>query len=176
MDKRILGKGLEVSALGFGCMNIAWAYGPPTDKAKAVKLIRDAHEQGITFFDTAEVYGPFYSEEVAGEALEPFRDDVVIATKFGFEVDPVTGERKGLNSRPDYIKGNVERMLRRLRTDRIDLLYQHRVDPSVPIEDVAGAVKELIEQGKVLYFGLSEAGGATRNTRYCPPARNSGSV
>jgi aryl-alcohol dehydrogenase-like predicted oxidoreductase len=158
--KRKLGS-LEVSELGFGCMNIAWAYGPPTEKKKAIEIIRKAYESGITFFDTAEVYGPFYSEEVVGEALKPFRNDVVIGTKFGFEVDPQTKERRGLNSRPDYIKQNVERMLKRLQTDRIDLLYQHRVDPKVPIEDVAGVVAELVKEGKVKHFGLSEAGAAT---------------
>ena len=159
-NKRKLGT-LEVTALGFGCMNIAWAYGPPTDKKKAIEIICKAYESGITFFDTAEVYGPFYSEEVVGEALSPFRKDVVIATKFGFEVDPKTQERRGLNSRPEYIKQNVERMLKRLQTDHIDLLYQHRVDPTVPIEDVAGAVADLIKEGKVKHFGLSEAGAAT---------------
>lgn len=159
-NKRKLGN-LEVSELGFGCMNIAWAYGPPTDKKAAIDLIRKAYESGITFFDTAEVYGPFYSEEVVGEALAPFRNDVVIGTKFGFEVDPITLERRGLNSRPEYIKQNVERMLKRLKTDRIDLLYQHRVDPKVPIEDVAGAVADLVREGKVKHFGLSEAGAAT---------------
>jgi aryl-alcohol dehydrogenase-like predicted oxidoreductase len=160
MGKRRLGT-LEVSELGFGCMNIAWAYGPSTEKRQAVKLIRAAYENGTTFFDTAEVYGPFYSEEVVGEALSPFRDKVVIATKFGFEVDPETRERKGLNSRPEYIKQNVARMLKRLKTDRIDLLYQHRVDPKVPIEEVAGAVSELVREGKVKHFGLSAAGAAT---------------
>lgn len=160
MGKRKLGT-LEVSELGFGCMNIAWAYGPPTEKKEAVKLIRAAYENGATFFDTAEVYGPFYSEEVVSEALSPLRDNVVIATKFGFEVDPETRQRKGLNSRPDYIKQNVERMLKRLKTDRIDLLYQHRVDPEVPIEEVAGTVSELVREGKVKHFGLSAAGAAT---------------
>lgn len=152
---------LEVTELGFGCMNIAWAYGGPTPKNKAVTLIRKAYEQGIRFFDTAEVYGPFYSEEVVGEASKPFRNDVVIATKFGFEVDQNTGERKGLNSRPKYIRENVERMLKRLRSDHIDLLYQHRVDPNVPIEDVAGTVGDLVKEGKVRHLGLSAAGGAT---------------
>jgi aryl-alcohol dehydrogenase-like predicted oxidoreductase len=159
-ERRKLGS-LEVSGLGFGCMNIAWAYGPPTEKSEAVRLIRSAHDEGCTFFDTAEVYGPFYSEEVVGEALKPVRDEVVIATKFGFDVNPETGERKGLNSRPKYIKAVVERMLKRLKTDRIDLLYQHRVDSNVPIEDVAGAVSELVKEGKVKHFGLSSAGGAT---------------
>lgn len=158
--RRRLGQ-LEVSALGFGCMNIAWAYGPPTDHQEAVRLIRAAHERGVTLFDTAEVYGPFISEETVGEALSPVRNQVIIATKFGFEVDPETNQRRGLNSRPEYIKQMVERCLRRLRTDHIDLLYQHRVDPNVPIEDVAGAVKDLIQAGKVRAFGLSEAGAAT---------------
>jgi len=158
--RRRLGQ-LEVSALGFGCMNIAWAYGPPTDRQQAVRLIRAAHERGVTLFDTAEVYGPFISEDIVGEALAPVRNQVVIATKFGFEVDPETKQRRGLNSRPEYIKQVVERCLRRLRTDHIDLLYQHRVDPNVPIEEVAGAVKDLIQQGKVRHFGLSEAGAAT---------------
>jgi aryl-alcohol dehydrogenase-like predicted oxidoreductase len=162
MQKRKLGQSnLKVSALGLGCMNVAWAYGPPIDRNDAVRLIRDAYERGVTFFDTAEVYGPFLSEEIVGEALAPVRDRVVIATKFGFEVDPATKERRGLNSRPDYIKRVAEGCLKRLRTDRIDLFYQHRVDPNVPIEDVAGAVKELIAEGKVRHFGLSEAGGAT---------------
>ncbi|MAX80924.1 MAG: aldehyde oxidase [Crocinitomicaceae bacterium] len=152
---------LEVTKLGFGCMNIAWAYGPATEEKRAVDLIRSAYDQGVRFFDTAEVYGPFYSEEMVGKALKPFRDDVVIATKFGFEVDPKTQERRGFNSRPEYIRENVERMLKRLQTDHIDLLYQHRVDPNVPIEDVAGTVGELVKEGKVKRFGLSAAGGAT---------------
>ena len=162
MQTRKLGKSdLEVSALGLGCMNVAWAYGPPIDRQDAVTLIRAAYERGVTFFDTAEIYGPFLSEEMVGEALAPIRDRVVIATKFGFEVDPVTKLRRGLNSRPDYIKRVAEGCLKRLRTDRIDLFYQHRVDPNVPIEDIAGAVKDLIREGKVRYYGLSEAGGAT---------------
>jgi len=162
MQKRKLGKsGLEVSALGLGCMNFAWAYGPPTDRQHAIKVILAAYERGVTFFDTAEVYGPFFSEEIVGEALAPIRGRVIIATKFGFEVDPITKERRGLNSRPEYIKRVAERCLKRLRTDTIDLFYQHRVDPTVPIEDVAGAVKDLIQEGKVRHFGLSEAGGAT---------------
>jgi aryl-alcohol dehydrogenase-like predicted oxidoreductase len=162
MNKRKLGKsGLEVSALGFGCMNVAWAYGPPIDRQQAIKVIREAYERGVTFFDTAEVYGPFISEELVGEALASVRDKVVIATKFGFQVDPVTKERHGLNSRPEYIKHVAEECLKRLRSDVIDLFYQHRVDPNVPIEDVAGAVKDLIQEGKVRHFGLSEAGGAT---------------
>lgn len=159
-ERRKLGS-LEVSALGLGCMNIAYAYGPPTDRETGIRLFRAAYDRGVTFFDTAEVYGPFFSEEVVGEALAPFRDQVVIATKFGFEVDPVTKERRGLNSRPEYIKRVAEGCLKRLRTDRIDLFYQHRVDPNVPIDDVAGAVKDLIKEGKVKHFGLSEAGGAT---------------
>jgi aryl-alcohol dehydrogenase-like predicted oxidoreductase len=162
MQKRKLGKsGLEVSALGLGCMNFAWAYGPPASKQEATKVIHAAYEKGVTFFDTAEVYGPFYSEEIVGEALAPFRDKVIIATKFGFEVDPVTKERRGLNSKPDYIKKVADRCLKRLKTDHIDLFYQHRVDPTVPIEEVANAVKDLIKEGKVRHFGLSEAGGAT---------------
>ncbi|MDO5509277.1 MAG: aldo/keto reductase [Weeksellaceae bacterium] len=160
LKTRKLGQ-LEVSELGFGCMNIAWAYGPETPKDKAIKLIRQAYDSGVRFFDTAEVYGPIYSEEIVGEALKPFRNNVVIATKFGFEVDPVTRERRGLNSQPKYIKANVDRMLKRLQTDHIDLLYQHRVDPNVPIEDVAGAVSDLVKAGKVKHFGLSEAGEAT---------------
>lgn len=158
--RRRLGQ-LEVSSLGFGCMNIAWAYGPPTDRQHAIRLIRAAHERGATFFDTAEVYGPFVSEELVGEALAPVRGQIVIATKFGFEVDPDTKARRGLNSRPEYIRRVAERCLKRLRTDTLDLFYQHRVDPQVPIEDVAGAVKDLIQAGKVRHFGLSEAGAAT---------------
>jgi aryl-alcohol dehydrogenase-like predicted oxidoreductase len=156
MQKRKLGNGkLEVSALGLGCMG----YGPAADKQDMIAVIRAAVERGVTFFDTAEVYGPFRNEEVVGEALAPFRDQVVIATKFGWDVDLQTGEnRRRLNSRPAHIKAAVEGMLKRLRTDRIDLLYQHRVDPEVPMEDVAGAVKELIQQGKAKHFGLSEAG------------------
>lgn len=162
MQKRTLGKsGLEVSALGLGCMNIVWAYGPPIDRKDAVQLIREAYDRGVTFFDTAEVYGPFLSEELVGEALAAIRGHVIIATKFGFEVDPITKERRGLNSRPEYIKRVAEGCLKRLKTDTIDLFYQHRVDPNVPIEDVAGAVRDLIQQGKVRHFGLSEAGEAT---------------
>jgi aryl-alcohol dehydrogenase-like predicted oxidoreductase len=157
-----LGKsGLEVSAIGLGCMNFAWAYGSPTDRQHAMKVIRAAYERGVTFFDTAEVYGPFLSEEMVGEVLARIRDHVIIATKFGFEVDPITKQRRGLNSRPEYIKRVAEGCLKRLKTDTIDLFYQHRVDPNVPIEDVAGAVKDLIQEGKVRHFGLSEAGGAT---------------
>ena len=163
MQKRKLGKsGLEVSAMGFGCMGLSHAYGPPVDKQAGVAVIRAAVERGVTFFDTAEVYGPFTNEELVGEALAPLRDGVVIATKFGFEVDPATGERRsGLNSRPEHIKAVAEASLRRLRTDRIDLFYQHRVDPNVPIEDVAGTVESLIREGKVKHFGLSEAGART---------------
>ncbi|PAP76490.1 aldo/keto reductase [Rubrivirga marina] len=159
METRTLGQGLAVSTLGYGCMGLSIGYGQRTETAEAVRVIRHAVDRGVTFFDTAEVYGPFVNERVVGEALAPVRNDVVIATKFGFDVDPETGEnRGGLNSRPGHIRTAVEGMLRRLRTDRIDLLYQHRVDPDVPIEDVAGTVKELIEAGKVLHFGLSEAG------------------
>ncbi len=160
MQKRRLGNsGLEVSAIGLGCMGMTGAYGQTPDRAKMIPLIRAAVERGVTFFDTAESYGPFRNEELVGEALAPFRRDVVIATKFGHNIDPRTGERLGgLNSRPDHIKRATEGMLKRLRTDYVDLLYQHRVDPEVPIEDVAGAVKELIQQGKVKHFGLSEAG------------------
>src|SRR3954470_2050008 len=158
MQKRTLGQsGLEVSALGLGCMGLSFGLGPATEKGEAIKLIRAAVERGVTFFDTAENYGPFRNEELVGEALAPFRKDVVIATKFGHNIDPNTGERLGgQNSRPDHIKIATEGMLKRLRTDHIDLLYQHRVDLEVPMEDVAGAVKELIQQGKVRHFGLSE--------------------
>lgn len=163
MQKRILGKsGLEVSALGLGCMGMSFGYGAPKDKQEMIDLLRTAVERGITFFDTAEVYGPFTNEELLGEALAPLRDQVVIATKFGFDtsVDPrsTTGGGPVLNSRPKHIKEVAEASLKRLRTDVIDLFYQHRVDPDVPIEDVAGAVKDLISQGKVKHFGLSEAG------------------
>ncbi|MDA8428380.1 MAG: aldo/keto reductase [Geobacteraceae bacterium] len=163
MQKRIMGKsGLEVSALGLGCMGMSFSYGPPKDKQEMIALIRTAVERGVTFFDTAEVYGPFTNEELVGEALAPLRDQVVIATKFGFDtgVDPraMKGSGPVLNSRPEHIKQVAEASLKRLRTDVIDLLYQHRVDPDVPIEDVAGAVKELIQAGKVRHFGLSEAG------------------
>src|SRR3984957_14794264 len=147
MEKRTLGKsGLEVSALGFGCMGLSFGFGPATERSEALKLIRAAFERGVTFFDTAEVYGPYLNEEVTGEALAPFRKDVVIATKFGFEPDPGNdGKWTALNSRPDHIKHVVEASLKRLQTDTIDLLYQHRVDPNTPIEDTAGAVKELIQ-------------------------------
>ena len=163
MQKRKLGNsGLEVSAMGFGCMGLSHAYGPPVDKQAGVALIRTAVERGVTFFDTAEVYGPFTNEELVGEALAPVRDGVVIATKFGFEVDPATGERRGgLDSRPEHIKAVAEASLKRLRTDHIDFFYQHRVDPNVPIEEVAGTVKDLIREGKVKHFGLSEAGAKT---------------
>ena len=163
MKKRSLGKsGLEVSALGFGCMGLSSAYGPPTARPDGVKIIRTAFEQGVTLFDTAEAYGPFANEELVGEAVAPFRDQVVIATKFGFDIDLKTGQRSGgLNSRPGHIREVVEAMLKRLKTKTIDLLYQHRVDPAVPVEDVAGTVKELIAAGKVKHFGLSEAGAQT---------------
>jgi aryl-alcohol dehydrogenase-like predicted oxidoreductase len=149
---------LEVSQLGAGCMSISANYGPAADRQQGIATIRDAHERGVTFFDTAEVYGPYTNEELVGEALAPFRDDVKIATKFGFELEDKAG---GLNSRPERIRKVVDESLRRLRTDRIDLYYQHRVDPSVPVEDVAGTIKDLIQQGKVLHFGLSEAGPET---------------
>ena len=162
MQQRQLGRsGLAVSALGLGCMGMSANYGAPGDRQDMITVIRSAVERGVTFFDTAEVYGPFANEELLGEALAPMRDQVVIATKFGFDVDPLTRERRGFNSRPAHIKSVVEASLKRLRTDCIDLLYQHRVDPHVPIEDVAGTVKQLIEAGKVKYFGLSEAGAQT---------------
>jgi aryl-alcohol dehydrogenase-like predicted oxidoreductase len=159
MQKRTLGKSsLEVSALGLGCMGMSFGYGPPKDKQEMIFLIRGAVERGITFFDTAEVYGPFTNEELAGEALAPVRKQVVIATKFGFKLDPATGKQVGLDSRPVHIKEVAEASLKRFKIDVIDLFYQHRVDPDVPIEDVAGAVKDLIQEGKVKHFGLSEAG------------------
>jgi len=167
MQKRKLGKrGLEVSAIGLGCMGMSFSYGPPKDKQEMTSLLRAALQCGVTFFDTAEVYGPFLNEELVGEALAPFRGQVVIATKFGFDLSPNFDPRgmkgaPGLNSRPEHIKQAVEGSLKRLKVETIDLLYQHRVDPNVPIEDVAGAVKELIEQGKVKHFGLSEAGVQT---------------
>ena len=163
MQKRKLGKsGLEVSALGFGCMGLSFSYGPPTEKNEAIKVIRKAVEGGVTFFDTAEVYGPFTNEELVGEALEPFRDEVIIATKFGWAANPDEGGKwNRLNSRRENIKEVAEASLKRLRTDVIDLFYQHRVDEKVPIEDVAGAVKDLILEGKVKHFGLSEAGAGT---------------
>jgi aryl-alcohol dehydrogenase-like predicted oxidoreductase len=161
MQKRTLGKSnLEVSAIGLGCMGMSFAYGPPADKQEMVALIRSAVERGITFFDTAEAYGPFTNEELVGEALAPFRGQVVIATKFGFKFGP-TGEEMGMDSRPEHIKQVAEDSLKRLKVDAIDLFYQHRVDPEVPIEDVAGAVKDLIQEGKVKHFGLSEAGVRT---------------
>ncbi len=154
--------GLEVSAMGLGCMGMSATYGPPANKADMIELIRAAHERGVTMFDTAEAYGPFANEALVGEALEQIRDQVVIATKFGFDIDPATGKRSGgTNSRPDHIKTVADAALKRLRTYRIDLFYQHRVDPAVPIEEVAGAVKELIQAGKVRHFGLSEAGVQT---------------
>src|SRR5438477_8368780 len=163
MQKRKLGKsGLEVSALGFGCMGMSFGYGPAGDKQEMISVIRAAVERGVTFFDTAEVYGPFTNEELVGEALAPFRGKVVIATKFGWEANPADGGKwTSLNSRPEYIKKVAEASLKRLKTDVIDLFYQHRVDLNVPIEDVAGAVKELIQEGKVKHFGLSEAGAKT---------------
>lgn len=162
MKTRTLGEGLTVSALGLGCMGMSSAYGPAPDAQEMIKLIRTAHEQGVTLFDTAEAYGPFANEILLGSALAPIRDKVVIATKFGFDIDLETGERRaGTNSRPEHIKAVVEASLKRLRTDRIDLLYQHRVDPAVPIEEVAGTVQQLIAEGKVGHFGLSEAGVQT---------------
>ncbi len=162
MQKRKLGKSnLEVSAIGLGCMGLSFGYGPAVDKQQGISLIRAALERGVTFFDTAEVYGPFTNEELVGEALAPFRAQVVIATKFGFKIDSTSGKQVGLDSRPEHIKEVAEASLKRLKTDVIDLFYQHRVDPNVPIEDVAGAVKELIQQGKMRQFGLSEAGVQT---------------
>jgi len=162
MQKRRLGKSnLEVSALGLGCMGMSYGYGPAGDKQEMISLMRTAVERGVTFFDTAEAYGPFANEELVGEALAPFRDRVAIATKFGFKYDPKTLKQAGLDSRAQHIKEVAEASLKRLKVDAIDLFYQHRVDPEVPIEDVAGTVKELIQQGKVRYFGLSEAGVQT---------------
>jgi aryl-alcohol dehydrogenase-like predicted oxidoreductase len=164
MQKRKLGKSnLEVSVIGLGCMGMSFSYGPPKDKQEMTSLLHAAVERGITFFDTAEVYGPFLNEELVGEALAPFRGQVVIATKFGFDLSGPDNRpgAAGLNSRPEHIKQAVEGSLKRLKVDKIDLLYQHRVDPNVPIEDVAGAVKELIQAGKVMHFGLSEAGAKT---------------
>lgn len=162
MHKRQLGgTGLEVSAIGLGCMGLSFAYGTPVDRRDGIALIRAAVERGVTLFDTAEVYGPFTNEELVGEALAPVRDRVVIATKFGFDLDPDTGQQRGVNSRPEHVREVAEASLRRLGTDRIDLLYQHRVDPDVPIEDVAGTVRDLIQEGKVGHFGLSEAGART---------------
>jgi aryl-alcohol dehydrogenase-like predicted oxidoreductase len=162
MQKRTLGQNLEVSSLGLGCMSMTSAYGPAADKGEMIKLIRDAHDLGVTLFDRAEAYGPFANEELVGVALQPIRDEVVIATKFGFEIDLKTGKRgAGTNSKPEHIKAVADACLKRLRTDSIDLFYQHRVDPQVPIEDVARAVKELIAEGKVKHFGLSEPGVQT---------------
>jgi aryl-alcohol dehydrogenase-like predicted oxidoreductase len=163
MQKRKLGKsGLEVSVIGLGCMGMSWSYGPPKDKRQMISLLRAAAERGVTFFDTAEVYGPFVNEELVGEALAPFRGQVAIATKFGWEANPDDGGKwNALNSRPEHIKQVAEASLKRLKVDAIDLFYQHRVDLNAPIEDVAGAVKELIQEGKVKYFGLSEAGAQT---------------
>jgi aryl-alcohol dehydrogenase-like predicted oxidoreductase len=161
VEKRELGNsGLEVSALGLGCMGLSFGYGAATDKQEGISLIRAAVERGVTFFDTAEIYGAYTNEELVGEALEPFRDQVIIATKFGFKIDE-SGKGAGLDSRPEHIKQVADESLKRLRTDVIDLFYQHRVDPNVPIEDVAGAVKDLIQHGKVKHFGLSEAGVRT---------------
>jgi len=162
MQKRKLGNGnLQVSAIGLGCMSLSFGYGPAVEKAAGIALIRSAVERGVSFFDTAEVYGPFTNEELVGEALAPFREQVIIATKFGFDLDPDSGQQRGLNSRPERIKRVAEASLKRLKTDVIDLFYQHRVDPNVPIEDVAGAVKDLIQAGKVKHFGLSEPGVQT---------------
>lgn len=161
MKKRRLGSNLEVSAIGLGCMGMSFGYGPAKDKQEMIALIRAAVERGVTFFDTAQVYGPFTNEELLGEALAPFRGQVVIATKFGFDFDDAGKQREGLNSRPAYIRKMTEGSLKRLRVEAIDLYYQHRVDPAVPIEEVAGTVKELIREGKVKHFGLSEAGART---------------
>ena len=162
MQKRKLGKSnLEVSALGLGCMGLSFGLGPAVDKKEGIALIRAAVERGVTFFDTAEVYGPFTNEELVGEALAPFREKVVIATKFGFKLDPTTGKQAGLDSSPQHVKDVAEASLKRLKTDVIDLFYQHRVDSNVPIEETAGAVKDLIQQGKVKHFGLSEASAKT---------------
>jgi len=162
VQKRKLGKNdFEVSAIGLGCMGLSFGYGPPVEKQQGISLIRSAVERGVTFFDTAEVYGPFTNEELVGEALAPFRGKVAIATKFGFKIDPNTGKQAGLDSRPQHIKEVADASLKRLKVEVIDLFYQHRVDPAVPIEDVAGAVKDLIQQGKVKHFGLSEAGVQT---------------
>jgi aryl-alcohol dehydrogenase-like predicted oxidoreductase len=162
MRKRKLGNsGLEVSAIGLGCMGLSYGYGPATEKQQAIEVIQVAVERGVTFFDTAEAYGPFTNEELVGEALAPYRERVVVASKFGFDISPDGQRRDGLNSRPEHIKQVAEASLKRLKTDVIDLFYQHRVDPNVPIEDVAGAVKELIQGGKVKHFGLSEAAATT---------------
>ena len=162
MQNRKLGRtNLEVSAVGLGCMGMSFGYGPPKDKRQMISVIRAAVERGVTFFDTAEVYGPFTNEELVGEALAPFREEVAIATKFGFQLDPASGKQIGLDSRPEHIREVAEASLKRLKVDAIDLFYQHRVDLDVPIEDVAGAVKKLIQEGKVTHFGLSEAGAKT---------------
>lgn len=162
MKKRMLGDGLEVSTLGLGCMGMSWSYGPAGDRDAMISLLRAAVDRGVTFFDTAEVYGPLTNEELVGEALQPVRDHVVIATKFGFKLDPNGGPKQtGLDSRPEHIREVAEASLKRLRVDSLDLFYQHRVDPEVPIEDVAGAVRDLIQQGKVKHFGLSEASADT---------------
>src|SRR6201984_1697946 len=162
MKKRKLGRsGLEVSAIGLGCMGMSFGSGPPKDKQEMISLLHAAVEHGVTFFDTAEVYGPFTNEELVGEGLAPFRERVVIATKFGFKLDPKSGRSTGLDSRPEHIKEVARASLKRLKTEVIDLFYQHRVDPEVPIEDVAGAVRDLIQEGKVKHFGLSEAGVRT---------------
>jgi aryl-alcohol dehydrogenase-like predicted oxidoreductase len=162
MKTRMLGKsGLEVSAIGFGCMGLNFSYGHALEKQDAVNLIRAAYDRGVTLFDTAEVYGPFTNEELVGEALAAVRDKVVIATKFGFKIDPTTGRQAGMDSRPAHIREVADASLKRLKTDRIDLFYQHRVDPEVPIEDVAGAIKDLIKEGKIKHFGLSEPGAQT---------------
>ena len=162
MQKRKLGRtNLEVSAVGLGCMGMSFGYGPPKDKRQMISVIRATVERGVTFFDTAEVYGPFTNEELVGEALAPFRGEVAIATKFGFQLDPASGKQIGLDSRPEHIREVAEASLKRLKVDAIDLFYQHRVDLDVPIEDVAGAVKKLIQEGKVRHFGLSEAGAKT---------------
>src|SRR5437867_5238456 len=178
MQKRNLGNSaLEVSAIGFGCMGMSWSYGLPKDKQQMISLLHAAVERGVTFFDTAEVYGPLLNEELVGEALAPFRGNVVIATKFGWEANPDDGGRwSGLNSRPDHIKQVAEASLKRLKVGAIDLFYQHRVDLNVPIEDVAGAVKELIQEGKVKHFGLSEASAhsppcSRGSARRCAPER-----
>ena len=165
MKKRKLGK-LEVSALGFGCMGLSFGYGPATEKQQAISMIRAAFERGVTFFDTAEAYGPYINEEVVGEALEPMRDKVVIATKFGFENGMPS---QGTNSKPERIRAVAEAALKRLRSDSIDLFYQHRVDQNVPIEDVAGTVRDLIQEGKVKHFGMSEAGAAIRRAHAVQP-------
>lgn len=162
MKTRELGRsGLVVSAMGLGCMGMSMNYGAPRDPVEMIRLLREAVDRGVTFFDTAEVYGPWTNEELVGEGLAPVRDQVIIATKFGFDIDPATGQRRGFTSRPAHIRAVVEESLRRLRTDVIDLLYQHRVDPATPIEDVAGTVRDLIGEGKVRHFGLSEAGAET---------------